>query len=169
MFVERRREAPDEVNYRGCLLSLDSSGHIFLSEPMQNLLISAQPIRASPAVATIITFQWVLTARKLSFQPCSAECSVEFLRSSVCRAPALSVCWRAAAEPSCAPTSVISHSDCVATRDQHLILPFPQGENPSSEPSAPQLHFLSMVLTLLAHSISSLQACLQETRVSDCL
>lgn len=162
MFVERRREAPDRVNYR------DSSGHIFISELMQNLLISAQLIRASPAVATIIMFQWVLTARKLTFQPYSAECSLEFLRCSVCRAPALPVCWRAAAEPSCAPTSVISHSDCVATRDQHLILPFPQGENPSSEPSAPQLHFLSTVLTLLAHSIS-LQACLQETRVRDCV
>lgn len=68
--------------------------------------------------------------------------------------------------------SVISHSGCVATRDQRFILPFRQGENPSSETSAPQLpqptvystgihevwisgvETWAMVLTVLNHSAS---------------
>lgn len=41
--------------------------------------------------------------------------------------------------PSCTLMSVVSHSGCVAARDQRFILPFRQGEDPSRETSAPQL------------------------------
>lgn len=66
-------------------------------------------------------------------------CTNLFYCARFSSAPAPAVCSRVEVLRSNPLISVISHSDCVATRDQRFILPFWQGANPSTETSAPKL------------------------------